>query len=332
MRIDDPFIRQLIDDFVLRDKRLGERIDRQRLVSAIEEYAVSPDRVLDIFRRQRIPLVVGSVALYGMVVSFVLQNDLRIRFLVCAFLMRLRQDRLSLDREAFASNIGVPTDSLRDWELGRSDTPPPDGSMLYRWLRAIGLVCPPKTALVYCTDISSAVLKVLQENPEELKHLPPDQFEAFVANRLDRMGFNVKLVGPTNRKDGGIDIIAVPKVLNVGSFVLAAQVKHHAGDQKTGRDAVDRLASWNGPFRLGMLVTNTAFTKDAVWAAAQDRNKDFIRLRDFNGLKLWLQDQYGTEDDWRSIPDVIELAPGISIEVPKPRLFGPDGDLAKGYR
>jgi hypothetical protein len=59
------------------------------------------------------------------------------------------------------------------------------------------------------------------------------------------------------------------------------------------------------------------FAKDAIWAAAQERNRDFIRLRDFQDLKRWLRGQYGCSDDWREIPDRIELASGIVIDVPK---------------
>ncbi len=147
---------------------------------------------------------------------------------------------------------------------------------MYEWCRALGIFCPAHTALVQVVDISPALLRVLKENPDELRSLRPDQFEAFVANRLDRMGFDVKLTGSTNRKDGGIDIIAVPKIMTAGSFILAAQVKHHRGEQTTGRDAVDRLLAWKGTeIGLGMLVTNTSFSKDALWKAAQDGNRSF---------------------------------------------------------
>lgn len=103
--------------------------------------------------------------------------------------------------------------------------------------------------------------------------------------------------------------------------MIAGQVKHHQGDQKTGREAVDRLLAWkDSHFGVGLLATNTSFTKDAIWTAQQERNARFLRLRDFTGLKHWLQDQWGTEEDWREIPDRIELAPGVVIEIPRPRI------------
>ena len=46
---------------------------------------------------------------------------------------------------------------------------------------------------------------------------------------------------------------------------------------KTVRDAVDRLLAWKGTeIGVAMLVTNTSFTKDAIWTAAQDRNRHFF--------------------------------------------------------
>jgi len=208
---------------------------------------------------------------------------------------------------------------------GPDDASP--GAAMYEWCRALGVILPPKTALVRVVDVSPELLRVLKENPAELRRLRPEQFERFVANRLERMGYNVSLTGPTSRKDGGIDIVAVPKAPNIGSIVLAAQVKHHRENRKTGRDAVDRLLAWKDTdIGIGMLVTNTAFTKDALWAAAQARNKYFLRLRDFTDLQRWLQDQYGSPEDWREIPDKIELAPGVVIEIPKPRLEDPLSD------
>lgn len=145
-------------------------------------------------------------------------------------------------------------------------------------------------------------------------------FEVLVAERLDRMGYLVRRTGETALRDGGIDLIAVPNTPQVASFLLAVQVKHHRSGLPTGRDAVDRLLAWQDTaFRLGMLVTNTRFTKDAVWAASRDPGKHFLRLRDFSDLTRWLRGAFTSELEWREIPDFIELAPGIAVEVPKPR-------------
>ena len=63
--------------------------------------------------------------------------------------------------------------------------------------------------------------------------------------------------------------------------------------------------------------------RDAVWTAKQERNARFLRLRDFTDLKRWLEDRFGEEQDWREIPDRVELAPGVVIEIPRPRIISP---------
>lgn len=97
---------------------------------------------------------------------------------------------------------------------------------------------------------------------------------------------------------------------------MAVQVKHHQGERTTGRPDVDRLLAWKDSlFRVGMLVTETAFSKDARWLADQVHNKAFLRLRG----------QFDSEFEWREIPHAVTLAPGITIPVPK----GQAGELAR---
>jgi restriction endonuclease len=342
--VDDSLIREkVINDFVFSDRRLIERPDIAIHITPIHRAEVKERAQLRTAYSSYPKPFLGTPPAYprshvSITTSASLRDDERKRLEFLADLVRFfdasEQERrsddllfkvgrqmyelrqaLRVDAGELAQELSIDGETLSLWERG-AESP---ASAMYAWGLALGVFCPANKALVRVIDISPQLLRVLRENPEELHRLQPDQFESLVANRLDRMGYNVKLTGPTNRKDGGIDIIAVPKTMNVGSYVLAAQVKHHQGVQKVGRDAVDKLASWNGPFRLGMLVTNTAFTKDAIWAAAQERNRHFLRLRDFKHLKLWLHDQYGSPEDWREIPDTIELAPGVVIEIPKPK-------------
>lgn len=175
--------------------------------------------------------------------------------------------------------------------------------------------------LISIVEVGPQLLELLQRDPEYLRRLSPEQFERFVAERLDRMGFDVKLTGRVNSRDGGIDLIAVPKGGALTSFLLAGQVKHHRDQQRTGRAAVDRLLSWKeSQFTMGMLVTNTGFTRDAVWVAAQEKHRGFLRLRDFADLKRWIADNFWAEQEWREIPSKIVLAPGVTVDVPKATL------------
>jgi len=69
-----------------------------------------------------------------------------------------------------------------------------------------------------------------------------------------------------------------------------------------------------------LLVTNTGFTRDALWLASQDPHKAFLRLRGFDDLKRWIADNFWSPEEWREIPDRVVLAPGVSIDIPKAKL------------
>ena len=237
-----------------------------------------------------------------------------------AALRRLREE-LRLTQAELGEMVGTSRTAISRWEAGAQ---PPSIGPLFRWCRALGVLASSRGTLVTVVDVTPKLLRMLKEEPERLRQLSPSQFERFVADRLDRMGFDVELTGRTALRDGGIDLIAVPKIRTVASFLLAGQVKHHCGSQKSGRGTVDRLLAWqNSQFRLGLLVTNTDFTRDARWLADQERNRAFLRLRSFEDLKRWLEDNYASESEWREIPEHIVLAPGVRIAVPRPRLILP---------
>jgi hypothetical protein len=156
---------------------------------------------------------------------------------------------------------------------------------------------------------------------ERLKLLGPEKFQNLIANRLERMGLGVQLVGNVFRKDGGIDIIGYPRSPWAFPFLLAVQTKHHQTARKTGapdvRDFNGVLTSRNSPFHMGMIVTNTSFTADATWFA--ENNQTLMRLRDLQDLRRWLRNDFINESEWREIPNEVEVAPGIRIAIPKPK-------------
>jgi hypothetical protein len=180
----------------------------------------------------------------------------------------------------------------------------------------------PEPYTVTLTPFSENVLTWLLEDLERLKILPPDRFQFFIADRLERFGLQAQIVGDVYRKDGGVDIVAYPKVATV-PFLLGVQAKHHRTARKTSvgdvRDFHGVLSSSNSPFHMGMVVTNTSFTPDARWFASN--NKTLLRLRDLKDLQRWLQEDFVNEHEWREIPDQIELAPGITVPVVKSKLL-----------
>jgi transcriptional regulator with XRE-family HTH domain len=269
------------------------------------------------------PEDIGRIQLLGALIAFIhaRSKNLKANTDAAARLGRALSGvraELGLTQDELAYRGGLNRMALSQWERGRW---PPSLGPIYQWCTALELVSEDNLPQVSFLDVTPQMLLFLRDNPQELQKISPERFEHLIAERIDRMGYDVQLTGATTRRDGGIDLIAVPKMRTVGSSLMAVQVKHHCGDRTTGRSAADRLLAWkDSPFRIGLLVTNTTFSKDARWLADQVGNKAFLRLRDFEDLKRWLQGQFDSEFDWREIPDVITLAPGITIPVPKGRL------------
>jgi hypothetical protein len=155
----------------------------------------------------------------------------------------------------------------------------------------------------------------LRHDPTAIHSLTPDEFEQFVCERLFAMGFEPKRVGRYNQRDGGIDVLFWPKVCRNFPFLGAAQVKHHNPCRNVSPPSVREFAAViaSHPINAGLIVTNTTFTADARWFA-RERAK-LLRLRDFEDIKRWIENDFGSEHEWREIPASIELAPGLVVEL-----------------
>lgn len=154
-------------------------------------------------------------------------------------------------------------------------------------------------------------------NVADLLRISDADMEDFVIETLSRMGYGVRQVGRTHRKDGGVDIIAWQRAPL--PFLIAVQVKHHRFARRTtgSRDVRDLVgAVAGGPFGMGLVVTNTTFTPDAEFFA-QNAAK-LVRLRDSKDLQRWMQNDFDNEADWREMPEFVDLAPGVRVEIPRP--------------
>jgi restriction endonuclease Mrr len=170
------------------------------------------------------------------------------------------------------------------------------------------------------SEFSPEQLRWLAEDPDRLKQLGPERLQLLTANRLEAMGLCVQLIGGTNERDGGIDLIAYPDPgSNQPKYLLAVQVEHHRTDRKTGAPKVQKFVgamSAVSAFRLGFVVTNTDFT----WTAEQyaRSQQHFLRLRSLEDLLRWLRDEFDDEAEWREIPDFIEFG-GFRVPILKPK-------------
>jgi hypothetical protein len=174
---------------------------------------------------------------------------------------------------------------------------------------------PPRVELV---DISPQIVHLLSENPERLRDATPDFFENLICDRLDANGYDLERVGSsTFSKDGGVDILAWQRAPLV-PCLMAVQVKHTAHrNRKIGPAPVRNLLGTvqSLGFNIGLIVTNTTFTPDAIWVAEQ--RPFLVQLRDFEDLRRWLRNDFLREHEWRDLPRQIELCPGVVIKLPR---------------
>lgn len=184
---------------------------------------------------------------------------------------------------------------------------------------------PATIPVVAIQPLSAQILQQLRIDPKNLFRLTPGQFEILIAEVFDKMGFDPILTGGVNRPDGGVDIIAVPRVRHGFGCLIAVQCEHHRVDRKTGRRKVGDLLRWRGGevFQMGALVTNTEFTKHARFEAAQSHNRAFLKLRDFNDVARWIRGNYDASKEWSEMPAEIRLGPDLVIPLPRPRPASP---------
>lgn len=160
--------------------------------------------------------------------------------------------------------------------------------------------------------LSDQILK----DPSAINHISPREFELLICDRLYAMGLEPKLVGATNRRDGGVDIVFWPRTKSAFPFLGAAQVKHHRDwKAKEGPAVVREFAGVlsSQPFHAGLIVTNTSFTPDAKWFARE--HASLLKLREFEDIRRWLINRFDDEEEWREIPKRIELCPGVFVDL-----------------
>jgi hypothetical protein len=171
-------------------------------------------------------------------------------------------------------------------------------------------------ARVELIGVGRQLVERLALDPSLVHSLTPSQFEELICDRLQAMGLEPKRVGGTFQKDGGIDIIFWSRQPVPFPLLGAAQVKHHReSSTKEGVGSVRDLAGTiaGHPFNVGVLVTNTTFTPDAEWFARE--KAQLLRLRGFTDVKRWLNGNFGDSEEWRELPETIEVCPGLLIPI-----------------
>lgn len=127
----------------------------------------------------------------------------------------------------------------------------------------------------------------LREIREHIGRINPYEFQKLVAALLRAMGYFVAWVAPPG-KDGGVDIVAFTDPLGASGPRIKVQVKRHTTGKISAIDLRAFLAVL-GPNDVGMFVTATEFTADAMAEARQQESRrvSLIGLKEL--LDLWTE-------------------------------------------
>ena len=155
---------------------------------------------------------------------------------------------------------------------------------------------PPAAAGLTLELAEEAALREIQEH---IGRINPYDFQKLVAALLRAMGYFVAWVAPAG-KDGGVDIVAFTDPLGASGPRIKVQVKRHT----TGKiSAIDLRAFMAvlGPNDVGMFVTSTEFTADAMAEARQQESRR-VSLIGLKGLlDLWIEHYPRIEDAERQL-------------------------------
>ncbi len=137
-----------------------------------------------------------------------------------------------------------------------------------------------EAARVELVEAAEEILAFVHANPTKISALGPQQFEDLVHSIYRNQGFDVERLGSAFSPDGGVDMIAIFKSVELGQIRLAIQCKSVQATQgrKRGISArpIRELAAVLDKFRAhkGILTTTGRFTEKA-W---QEQQTDFYRI------------------------------------------------------
>ena len=124
---------------------------------------------------------------------------------------------------------------------------------------------------------------LLEYHREKIKRMTPRDFEFFVAEIFERLGFSVKITQAT--RDGGKDIVAT-KAEPI-PYTLIVECKHWGENHKVDVSVVRSVYGVQTAMQVNqsVIITSSQFTRDAREFAQERRNlmalwdiEDLLRL------------------------------------------------------
>lgn len=144
-----------------------------------------------------------------------------------------------------------------------------------------------ESPVIVLSPINDDILKYLSEHPEEMYNLSDDDFESFMAEIYDKLGYNVTRTQQT--RDGGKDII-IRKPEAMGDFIYYVECKKYAAKRHIGVGILRNLVGTINTDRVngGILATTSFFTKDARQFVMENKLQYQVKMQDYDAIRSML--------------------------------------------
>lgn len=119
--------------------------------------------------------------------------------------------------------------------------------------------------VIAVSDCTRELIQHLKAYPNDLYQIPPKTFEEIIATIFRNEGFETELIGSWNQADGGVDVIAVRKVVDGIALRTAIQCKRYKPERRISADPIRSLAGVLDRFHahVGVVATTSYFTESA---------------------------------------------------------------------
>lgn len=136
---------------------------------------------------------------------------------------------------------------------------------------------------IHISQINKQLISQIIKNPYKLYDLSPRQFEYFVANMLEELGYGVTITPPT--RDGGKDILVASNSV-FGDFLFYVECKKYAPHNHVGIDVIQRLYGTISAEKItgGIVATTSYFTQSAKEFIIENKLSHQLMLHDFNDI------------------------------------------------
>ena len=129
----------------------------------------------------------------------------------------------------------------------------------------------------------------IMRSPHEVRNITPRQFEEFVAETLNQLGFRDIILTPSSR-DGGKDVIASHEINGI-PLAFYFECKQYSEDNKiqlqTLRALLGTMAHDAKNVNKGVLVTTSTFTKGSKEFILSESRLDG---KDYDGILGWIDE------------------------------------------